>query len=49
MNDKDLTSSSEFQRPNGALLCLRGAGITRDNPFQASGQSIQKHTTRGSL
>lgn len=35
MNGKDLTSS-ELQRPNGALLCLRGAGITRDNPFPAA-------------
>lgn len=48
MNDKDL-ASSELQRPNSALLCLRAAGITRDNPFQESGQSIQKHTTIGSV
>lgn len=37
MNDKELTSL-EFQRPNGALLCLREAGISRDNPFQESAQ-----------
>lgn len=43
-------ASSELQRSNGSLLCLRGgAGIARDNSFQGSGQSIQKHTTIGSL
>lgn len=36
MNGEDLTSSV-LQRFNGALLCLRGAGITRDNPFQPNG------------
>ena len=33
-----------------APSCVWGeAGITRDDPLQESGQSIQKHTTTGSL
>lgn len=50
MNTKAL-ASSEVRRSNGALLCLRRAGITRDNLFhlQESGQSIKKHPTIGSL
>lgn len=35
--------SSELQRPNGALLCVKGASIARDNPFQLQ-ESVNSKT-----